>query len=137
SEEAIEHCLAQIRKHHGKEAWFRRYEFPAQPQHRELQFAGCESPLARLAAHFINAGYDRKSVEPHLSRLAGRELSKKEIQNVVISLLEFEPIFYSELAIDDRGVIKQLIEQPSRKIPEELESFGQIQRMRDFVGMFA
>jgi len=136
SENAIDHCLARIRKLHGGSAWFKRYEFPVPVHLRELQFSGCETSLQRLVAHFINGGHNLKTVGPLLFRLAGRDLSRSDVQGVVSSLMEFEPIFNCDLPLDDRAAIRELIEQPRRKIPAHLQEFGQIQRMRDFVGMF-
>jgi hypothetical protein len=137
SEDAIEHGLAQIRKLHGKADWFKRYEFPVPLHLKELQFSGCDSSLQRLVAHFINGGFDLKTVSSHLSGLAGRDLTRSDVQSVVSSLMEFEPIFGCELPVEDRVTIKGLIVQPNRKIPRQLQGFGQIQRMRNFIGMFA
>jgi hypothetical protein len=136
SDEALEHVLAQIRERHGREDWFRRYETPVPLHLKELNFAGCDSSLDRLVAHFINGGHDFRTVSPHLSHLAGRELSKIDVHRVISSLMDFEPIFGCELAIEDRAAIKDLVAHPHRKIPRHLQPFGQIRRMRDFIGMF-
>jgi len=136
SEDAIEHCLAQIREFHGKAAWFKRYESPAPLYLKELQFYGCDSSLDRLVAHFINGGHDLKTIRPLLSRLAGHELSRSDVESVVRSLMEFEPIFNCELPLEDRATLRELVLHPHRKIPGHLQPFGQIQRMRDFIRMF-
>jgi|SRR5579862_2349047 len=136
SEEAVEEGLAQIRNLYGKETWFNRYEFPAPAYLKDLHFSGCDSSLQRLVAHCINGDCDRVTVTPHLSRLAGRELSKGDIQSLVTSLMDFEPIFGCELSERDRATIRDLIGHPNRKIPRHLQPFGQIQRMREFIRMF-
>jgi hypothetical protein len=76
-----------------------------------------------------------KTVKPHLSRLAGHDLSRSDVRRVVGSLMEFEPIFGCELSPDERAIIKDLV-LSNRKIPRHLEPFGQIQRMRGFIRMF-
>jgi len=63
-EDAVDHCLAQIRRHHGKADWFKRHESPEPLHLKELQFAGCASSVDRLVAHFINGGHD---LEDHRS----------------------------------------------------------------------
>lgn len=135
-EDAVEQCLAQIRKLHGKSDWFRRHETPEPAHLRELQFAGCESPLDRLAAHFINGGHDRETMAPHLSRVAGRDLTRRDAENVMGSLLDFEFIFGCALSPEDRSTIRDLVLRPKERIPRHLEPFGQIRRMRKFVRMF-
>ncbi len=134
SDDAVDHVLAQIRELHGRAEWFRRFECPAPLHLKELQFAGCDVPLQRLAAHFINRGC---GAAPPLARLAGRPLSRGDVLRIVSSLLESETIFGCELSMEDRASIRALVAQPARKIPLHLQPFGQIQRLRDFVGSFA
>lgn len=136
SEDAVEHCFAQIREFHGGADWFKRYESPAPLYLKELHFSGCDSSLGRLVAHFINGGCDLKTASPLLARLSGRGVSKRDVERVVSSLMDFEPIFGCELPIDDRATIKELVLQSSRRIPKDLQPFSQIQRMRDFIRMF-
>ncbi len=136
-EDAVDHCLAQIRRHHGKADWFKRHESPEPLHLKELQFAGCASSVDRLVAHFINGGHYLETIAPHLSRLAGRTLTRSDIENVALSLLETEFIFGCAISPEDRATVKELIVQPKGKIPRHLESFGQIRRMRSFIRMFA
>jgi hypothetical protein len=137
SEEAVDRCLAQIRKLHGKADWFKRHVFLQSPHLKELQFAGCETSLERLVAHFINGGLELKTIAPHLSRVAGRDLHRSDVDKVVLSLLEGEFIFGCALSPEDRATIKEVVLQPKEKIPRHLQSFGQIRRMRRFIRMFA
>jgi len=137
SENAFEHCLSAIRAFHGSEAWFKRYESPMPRHLKELHFADCDSSQDRLAAHFINSGYDLETAAPHLSRLAGHDLSRSDAQAAVASLMDSEAIFGCDLSLEDRATIKALLTQLNLKIPRHLRSFGQIQGMRDFVQMFA
>ncbi len=133
SEQAVDRCLAEIRKIHGKADWFKRRVSPVPPHLKELQFAGCDSSLQRLVAHFINGGHDLKTIAPHLARVGGRgDLSK-----VVLSLLDSEFIFGCRLSPEDRAAIKEAVLQPKGKIPRHLEAFGQIRRMRKFLRLFA
>jgi len=137
SEDAGDRCLAEIRKHHGNADWFRRHVSP-QPLHlKELQFAGCETSLDRLVAHFINVGHDLETIAPHLSRVAGRDLHRSDIEKVVLALLDCEFIFGCTLSPEDRATIKDVVLQAKGKIPRHLEAFGQIRRMRKFIRMFA
>jgi len=136
SENAVDHCLAQIRKIHGKADWFKRHESPEPVQLKDLQFAGCDSSLDRLVAHFINGGHDLMTIAPHLSRLCGRELVRSDIEPVLQSLLDTEYIFGCALSPEDRATIKDLVAQPNLKTPRHLEPFAQIRRMRRFVRMF-
>jgi len=78
-----------------------------------------------------------KLIAPHLSRLAGRDLTRSDIEHVALSLLDTEFIFGCALSTEDRANIKELVVQPKGKIPRHLESFGQIRRMRTFIRMFA
>jgi len=133
SEDTADDCRAQIRAFHGREPWFRHYESAAPSYLRNLHFEGCGSPIERLAAHLINCGSDRKTMAPLLSRVAGRGFTPEDARSVVLSLMDFEPIFGCELSTEDRSAIKGLIVRPGRRIPESLRPFGQIQRMRDFV----
>lgn len=136
SEGAVEHCLAQIRRHHGKSGWFRRHETPEPAHLKELQFAGVDSALGRIVAHFINGGHDRATLEPHLAEVAGRELTRKDLAGVLRSLLDYEFIFGVALSPEDRATLQDLIAQPTLKVPAHLEPFGQIRRMRRFLRMF-
>jgi len=135
-EDAVDHCLAQIRRHHGKAGWFKRHESPEPLHLKELQFAGCASSVDRLVAHFINGGHDLKTIAPHLTRVAGRDLTRGDIENVALSLMDTEFIFGCALSPEDRATLKELVVQPKGKIPSHLESFGQIRRMRNFIRMF-
>lgn len=137
SEDTVDRCLAEIRKHHGKADWFRRHVSPQPPHLKELQFAGCETSLERLVAHFINVGQDLKTIAPHLSRVAGRDLHRRDIGKVLLSLLDCEFIFGCALSAEDRAAIKDVVLHPKGKIPRHLEAFGQIRRMRKFLRMFA
>ena len=136
-EDAVDHCLAQIRRHHGKADWFKRHESPEPLHLKELQFAGCASSVDRLVAHFINGGHDLNTIRPQLSRLAGRDLTRSDVENVALSLMDTEFIFGCALSPEDRATLKDLVVQPKVKIPRHLESFGQIRRMRAFIRMFA
>jgi hypothetical protein len=136
SEEAIDRGLAEIRRIHGKADWFKRHMSPEPLHLRELQFAGCESSLERLVAHFINGGYGRTTIAPHLSRVAGRDLQRSDLEKVLLSLMDCEYIFGCSLSAEDRSAIKELVLQPKGKIPRHLESFTQIRRMRKFLRMF-
>ncbi len=136
SEGAVDHSLAQIRRHHGKAHWFKRHESPEPLHLKELQFAGCDSSLDRLVAHFVNGGHDLKTIAPHLSRVAGRDLTRSDVVNVLLSLMDVEFIFGCALSPEDRAILKELVVQPKGKIPRHLESFGQIRRMRTFLRMF-
>lgn len=136
SEPAVDLCLAQIRRLHGKADWFKRHENPEPPHLRELQFAGCASPLDRLVAHFINGGYDRDTIAPLLTRVCGRDVTRADVEAVLQSLLDSEYIFGCALSPEDRATLKELVAQPALKIPRHLEPFGQIRRMRRFVRMF-
>ena len=136
SEDAVDRCLAQIRKFHGKDGWFRRH-VAQEPHLKELQFAGCETPLERLAAHFINGGCDLETAVRPLSRLAGRDLDRGDIEKLASSILDFEFIFGCALSPEDRATIKALVLKPKERIPRHLEAFGQIRRMRKFIAMFA
>jgi len=135
-EDAVDHCLAQIRRHHGKADWFKRHESPAPLHLKELQFAGCASSVDRLVAHFINGGHELKTIAPHLSRLAGRDLTRRDIEIVTLSLMDTEFIFGCALSPEDRATLKDLVVEPKGRIPRHLESFGQIRRMRNFIRMF-
>jgi hypothetical protein len=137
SEAAVDRCLEQIRKHHGKTDWCKRHLSPEPPQLKELQFAGCETPLERLVAHFINGGHELNAIAPHLSRVAGRDLTRGEIEHVVLALLDCELIFGCSLSPEMRAEIKDVVLQPKGKIPPYLEAFGQIRRMKKFIRMFA
>jgi hypothetical protein len=137
SEGAVDRCLEQIRKHHRKTDWFKRHMSPAPVHLKELQFAGCETALQRLVAHFINGGHDLKTIAPHLSRVAGRDLQRSDIEKVLLSLLDCELIFGFPLSPEIRATIKDAVLQPKGKIPDHLETFGQIRRMRKFLRMFA
>jgi hypothetical protein len=55
---------------------------------------------------------------------------------VVISLMDADPIFGCELELEDRATIKNLLANPTKRIPEPLKPFGQIPRMRDFIRLF-
>jgi len=137
SEAAVDRCLKQIRKHDGKSDWYKRHMFPQPRYLKELQFAGCETPLERLVAHFINGGHELKIIAPHLSRVAGRDLQRSDIEKVLLSLLDCEFIFGVGLSREDRATIKEVVLQPKGKIPGYLETFGQIRRMKRFLRMFA
>lgn len=136
SEKAVNRCLAEIRRLHGKADWFRRHVSPTPSYLKELQFAGCDSALERMVAHFINSGYGRSTISPHLSRVAGRELRRSDLEKVVLSLMDGEFIVGCRLSPEDRSAIKEAILQPKGKIPPHLEPFGQIRRMRKFLRMF-
>jgi hypothetical protein len=136
SEETIDRCLSEIRRIHGKEDWFKRHQSPEPLHLKELHFAGCESSLDRLVAHVINTGHDLKTIGPALSRLAGRDLHRGDIVNVLRSLLDSEFIFGCKVTPEDREAIQEAVLQPQGKIPRHLEAFGQIRRMRKFLRMF-
>jgi len=134
--DAVDRCLAEIRRQHGKADWFKRHESPEPPQLRELQFAGCDSALDRLVGHFINGDHDLKTVASLLSRLCGRDLTRSDVQGAVQSLLDGEFIFGCALSPEDRATIKSLVARPEERIPRHLEPFRQIRRMRSFVRKF-
>ncbi len=136
SEDAIDRCVAQIRQLHRKDDWFKRYISPSRLHLKELQFANCGSSLGRLVAHFINGGHDLKTVSPHLSRVAGRDLDRLDIEKVLASLMDSEFVFGCPLSPEDRAEIKDMVLGPKGKGPPHLEAFGQIRRMRKFLGMF-
>jgi len=136
SEAAVDRCLEQIRRHHGKTDWYKRHMSPEPLHLKDLQFAGCGTALERLVAHFINGGHELKTIAPHLSRVAGRDLNRSEIEQVVRSLLDCELIFGCSLSPEMRAEIKDVVLQPKGKIPPYLETFGQIRRMRKFIRMF-
>ncbi|HEX7901071.1 MAG TPA: hypothetical protein VF950_25145 [Planctomycetota bacterium] len=136
SEDALERGLGEIRKRHGTSDWFKRHECPVPLHLKELHFSACETSLERLAAHFINRRLDAKTAAPYLSRLAGRPVTRSDVQRVAVSLMDHEPVFGCELSIDDRATIKELVERPAQKIPEHLRPFGQIPAMRDFIASF-
>jgi hypothetical protein len=137
SEVAVGRCLAEIRRRHRRDAWFKRHVSPEPPHLKELQFAGCETALERLVAHFINVGHPLNVIGPHLSRVAGRDLRRNDIENVLRSLLDCEFIFGCRLSPEDRATIKDVVLEPKGKIPRHLEAFGQIRRMRKFLRMVA
>ena len=96
-----------------------------------------DSPLDRLVAHFINCGYDLKTMTPHLARVAGRNLDRGDVENVLLSLLDAEYIFGCALSPEDREAIRDaVVLQPERKLPRHLQAFGQIRRMRKFLLQF-
>jgi len=136
SEDAVEQCLAEIRDLADGAAWFRNYESAAPLYLKELYVQGCETALGRLVAHFINCGHDLKTMRPHLARVAGGDLTRDDAQSVVIALMDVEPIFGCELEMEDRALIKSLLANPTKKIPNAFKPFGQIPRMRDFIRMF-
>ncbi len=136
SEEAVDRCLAEIRRIHGKADWFRRRVPPGPPPLKELQFAGCASSLERLVAHVINSGFDLKTIAPHLTRVAGRRLKRSDVSKVLRSLLDCEFIFGCRLSPEDRAAVKEAVLRPEGKLPRHLEAFGQIRRMRKFLRMF-
>ena len=135
-EEGIDQCLAEVRRHHGKADWFKRHVDPDPLFLKELQFAGCDTALERLVAHFINRGYARATVDPLLSRLAGRALHRRDLEQVVLSLLDGEYVLGCSLSPGDRSAIKEVALEPKEKLPHHLESFGQIRRIRKFLRMF-
>ena len=137
SEDAVDRCVAQIRQLHRKDDWFKRHVSTA-PQHlKELQFADCGSSLGRLVAHFINGGYDSRTVAPLLSRVAGFDLHRRHIEDVLVSLMDSQFVFGCRLSPEDRAEIKDMVLRPNGKGPRHLEAFGQIRRMRKFLRMFA
>jgi len=75
-------------------------------------------------------------MRPHLARVAGGDLTRDDAQSVVIALMDVEPIFGCELEMEDRALIKSLLANPTKKIPNAFKPFGQIPRMRDFIRMF-
>lgn len=137
SEKGIDLCLAEVRRHHGKEGWYKRHLHPEPLYRKELQFAGCDTALERLVAHFINRGYGRDTVAPLLSRVAGRELRRRDLERVVRSLLRGEFILGCPLSPEDRSAIQDVVLQPELGIPRHLQSFGQIRRIQKFIRMFA
>ncbi len=137
SEEAVDRCVAQIRQLHRKDDWYKRHVSPSPLHLKELQFANCGSSLGRLVAHFINGGHDLKTVVPHLSRVAGRDLHRGDIEKVLVSLMDSEFVFGYRLSPEDRAEIKDMVLRPNGKGPPHLEAFGQIRRMRKFLRMFS
>jgi len=136
SEDAVDRCIAQIRQLHWKDDWFKHHISPSPPHLKELQFAHCDSSLGRLVAHFINAGHDLETVAPHLSRVAGRDLHRGDIEKVLVSLMDSEFVFGCRLSPEDRAEIRDMVVGPNGKGPRHLEAFGQIRRMRKFLRMF-
>lgn len=136
SEAAVRGCLRAIRRLHGTSEWFRRHAAPRSPHLKELHFAGCDSALGRLVAHLVNTTTDAKTVVALVSRVAGRVVSRRDIEAVFRSLLGFEFIFGCPLSPDDRATIRRLVVRPELRVPRHLDAFGQIRRMRSFLRMF-
>lgn len=137
SDPAVEGCRRAIRRRHGGQEWFRRRVAPKAPHLRELHFAGCDSAPGRLIAHFINEGYDPKSIAPYLSRLTGRSFARRDVEAAFRRLLDFEFVFGCALSPDDRAAIRDLVLRPEEPIPRHLEPFAQIRRMRRFLRRFS
>jgi hypothetical protein len=90
SEESAQLVLEQIYNRYADTEWFARYERSAQAQSEDIFFALCASGVGRLATHFANRGGRFSEVEPHLRAVAGKSVSKKEIEEQIVSLIDGE-----------------------------------------------
>lgn len=90
SEEVSQHVLEQIYNRYSETEWFARYERSAQSQGEEIYFSQCDSGLGRLATHFANRGGRFSQLEPLLQAAAEKPVSKKEIEGLIVSLIDPE-----------------------------------------------
>lgn len=90
SDEIAQRFLDEVYARFADEEWFQRYEASAAAMEGEIVFAQSPSPLTRLAAHFVNTHRRFSDVEATLNELAEKHVSKKEIEELILSVVDSE-----------------------------------------------